>query len=117
MPRNERVRRVRISGYQNWQKPAAETLENVRYGALRLSKGARRCTSSARRLGQDNGNVVPCPSAWGWSCRDRGKPIPIPKPNQNGENPSNWVWFGRVTTGMGFVAMPKLDFRVGLWKM
>jgi len=28
-----------------------------------------------------------------------------PKPSQNGENTSNWVWFGRVTTGMGFVEM------------
>jgi len=25
---------------------------------------------------------------------NRGKLIPIPKPSQNGENPSNWVWFG-----------------------
>jgi len=27
---------------------------------------------------------------------NRGKPKPIPKPSQNGENPSNWVWFGWV---------------------
>jgi len=27
---------------------------------------------------------------------NRRKLILIPKPNQNGENPSNWVWFGRV---------------------
>ncbi|AES92431.1 transmembrane protein, putative [Medicago truncatula] len=31
-----------------------------------------------------------------------------PKPSQNGKNPSNWVWFGRITVGMGFVAMPSL---------
>jgi len=35
-----------------------------------------------------------------------GKPILVPKPSQTGENPSNWVWFGRVTADTGFVAMP-----------
>jgi len=40
------------------------------------------------------------------------RPIPVfwnrekSKPGQNGKNPSNWVWFGRVTTSMGFVVMP-----------
>jgi len=40
------------------------------------------------------------------------RPIPVfwnrgkPKSSQNGENPSNWVWYGRVTAGMSFVAMP-----------
>jgi len=43
----------------------------------------------------------PIPVFW-----NRGKLILIPKPSQNGKNPSNWVWFGRVTAGMGFVAMP-----------
>ena len=43
----------------------------------------------------------PIPVFW-----NRGKPKPIPIPSQNGENPSNWVWFGWVTAGMGFVAMP-----------
>jgi len=38
---------------------------------------------------------------------NRGKPELIPEPSQNGENPSNWVWFGRVTTCMSFVVMPK----------
>jgi len=27
---------------------------------------------------------------------NRGKPKSIFKPSQNGENPSNWVWFGRI---------------------
>ena len=40
---------------------------------------------------------------------NRRKPKPIPKPSQNGENPSNWVWFGWVTMGMGFVAMPNSE--------
>jgi hypothetical protein len=40
---------------------------------------------------------------------NQGKPKPIPKPSQNGENPSNWVWFGWVTTGMSFVVMPTCD--------
>ena len=30
---------------------------------------ARRCAPGARRLEQDNGNVVPCLGAWGPSCR------------------------------------------------
>jgi len=42
------------------------------------------------------------------------RPVPVfwnrgklrPKLNENEENPSNWVWFGRVTTDMSFVAMP-----------
>jgi len=38
-------------------------------GAHNQRASARRCTSSARRPGQDNGNVVPCPGAWGQSCR------------------------------------------------
>jgi len=48
----------------------------------------------------------PIPVFW-----NREKPIPIPKPSQNGENPSNWVWFGWVTSGMGFVVMPN-DTRI-----
>jgi hypothetical protein len=39
---------------------------------------------------------------------NREKPIPISKPSQNGENPSNWGWFGRVTAGMSFLSMPTL---------
>jgi len=42
---------------------------------------------------------------------NRGKPKFIPKPSQNRENPSNWVWFGWVTTCMGFVAVPKQEHR------
>jgi len=34
----------------------------------------------------------PIPVFW-----NRGKPIPIPKPSQNGKNPSNLVWYERVT--------------------
>jgi len=37
-------------------------------GAHLQRASARRCTSGARRPGQDNGNVVPCPGAWGQSC-------------------------------------------------
>jgi len=40
---------------------------------------------------------------------NREKPKLIPKPSQNGENSSNWVWFGWVTTSIGFVAMPKYN--------
>jgi hypothetical protein len=36
----------------------------------------------------------------------------IPKPNQKGENPSYWVWFGRVTTGVGFVVMPNNNAQI-----
>ena len=36
---------------------------------------SRRCTSGARRPGQDNGNVVPCPGAWGQSCRGPMRPF------------------------------------------
>jgi hypothetical protein len=50
------------------------------------------------------GNYIPVtrpiPMFW-----NQGKPKPIPKLSQNGENPSNWVWFEWVTTNMGFVAM------------
>jgi len=47
--------------------------------------------------------LVTCPTPMFWN---RGKPNPIPKPSQNEENLSNWVWYGWVTAGMGFVAIP-----------
>jgi len=36
---------------------------------------------------------VTCPIPVFWNRR---KLKLKPKPNQNGENPSNWIWFGRV---------------------
>jgi len=50
---------------------------------------------------------VTCPIPVFWN---REKPILVPKPSQNIENPSNWVWYRRVTAGTGFVSMPGMGF-------
>ena len=61
---------------ENGEDPRPKHTKMRVYGALLLSKGAhskranaRRYNSSARRPGQDNGNIVPCLGAWRQSCR------------------------------------------------
>ena len=72
--RGRNTQKRALSGRCAWGRALGARFQKVSswgraLGAHSQSASARRCTSSVRHLGQDNGNVVPCPGAWGQSCR------------------------------------------------
>ena len=61
---------AKTQGRNTWKRAFTELCACGRaLGAHLQRASARRSTSGARRQRQDNGNVVPCPGAWGQSCR------------------------------------------------